>query len=206
MLASHINPHVLVLNRLWQAVNVCTVDRAFALLYTGHAQVVHEDPHGFNTYTFNEWCDYSPIHEEEDMVRTICFRIKIPRIILLSFFDRMPNKEVKFTRQNVFERDKSTCQYCGIKFDRKEMNLDHVVPRQHGGLTTWKNVVCSCIPCNSRKANRTPAQADMYLIKKPKKPRWRPFMELQFRRSPHKCWGHFLDFAYWNVEIGEEPG
>jgi 5-methylcytosine-specific restriction endonuclease McrA len=205
MMPAHINPHVLVLNRLWQAVNVCTVDRAFALLYTGHAQVVHEDgPRGFNTYSFREWCDYSREVEHEDVVRTVSIRIRIPRIILLSFFDRMPNKEVKFTRQNVFERDKNTCQYCGKKFERKDLNIDHVVPRHQGGLTTWTNIVCSCIPCNSRKGNRTPEQARMHLVRKPKKPRWRPFMELQFSRAPHESWHHFLDFAYWNVELGED--
>lgn len=204
MITSSVHPHVLVLNRLWQAVNVCTVDRAFALLYTGHAQVVHEEPQGFNTYSFSEWCDYSQAAQGEEMVRTISIRIRIPRIILLCFFDRMPNKEVKFTRQNVFERDKNTCQYCGRKFDRKDLNIDHVVPRQQGGLTTWTNIVCSCIPCNSRKGNRTPEQAGMHLVRKPKKPRWRPFMEIQFIRAPHQSWNHFLDFAYWNVELGED--
>jgi hypothetical protein len=189
MVASHVNPHVLVLNRLWQAINVCTVDRAFALLYTGHAQVVNEEPHGFNTYSFHEWCEFSRAAQDDEMVRTIAIRIRIPRIILLCFFDRVPNKEVK---------------YCGKKFDRRDLNLDHVVPRHQGGLTTWTNVVCSCIPCNSRKSNHTPEQARMHLIRKPKKPRWRPFMEIQFARAPHKSWNHFLDFAYWNVELGED--
>lgn len=200
-----LNQHVLVLNRLWQAVNVCSVERAFALLYTGHAQVVNQDADGFNTYSFQEWCDVSQtLDGDHDSVQTISIRIRVPRIILLMFFDRVPNKDVKFTRQNVFERDKNTCQYCGKKFDRKELNIDHVVPRQHGGLTTWTNIVCSCIPCNARKANRTPEQAGMHLIRKPKKPRWRPFMEIQFTRSADRSWSHFLDFAYWNVELGED--
>lgn len=199
--------HVLVLNRLWQAVNVCTVERALSLLFTGHAQVVHQDGGDFSTFSFNQWCDFSKsagVDAEADAVRSITFRIRIPRIILLLFFDRMPNKEVKFTRQNVFERDKNTCQYCGHRFDRKDLNLDHVVPRQHGGLTTWTNVVCSCVPCNSRKANRTPEAAGMRLIRKPKKPRWRPFLEVQFSKSHDHSWRHFLDLAYWNVELGED--
>lgn len=197
---------VLVLNRLWQAVNVCSVERAFALLYTGHAQVVNQEPSGFNTYSFSEWCSFSKAADmaEDDTVRTVSIRLRIPRIILLLFFDRLPNKDVKFTRQNVFERDKNTCQYCGRKFERKDLNIDHVVPRQHGGLTTWTNVVCSCIKCNARKANRTPEQAGMHLVKKPKKPRWRPFMEIQFLRSADHSWRHFIDFAYWNVELGED--
>ncbi len=200
-----LDQHVLVLNRLWQAVNVCTVDRAFALLYTGHAQVVCHEDTGFNTYSFAEWCDVPQDRiDPEDVVHTVSIRIRVPRIILLMFFDRMPNKDVKFTRQNVFARDKNTCQYCNRKFDRSDLNIDHVVPRQRGGLTTWTNVVCSCIPCNARKANRTPEEANMHLVRKPKKPRWRPFMEIQFTKKPHHTWSHFLDFAYWNVELGED--
>jgi 5-methylcytosine-specific restriction endonuclease McrA len=196
--------HVLVLNRLWQAVNVCTVDRALALLFVGHAQVVHQEGEDFQTFGFTEWRDFSHDAAHEDVVRSISLRIRIPRIILLMFFDRLPNKEVKFTRQNVFERDHNTCQYCAKKFDRRDLNIDHVVPRQRGGLTTWTNVVCSCIDCNRRKANRTPEEAHMHLIRKPKKPRWRPFLEIQFSRSADGSWKHFLDLAYWNVELGQD--
>jgi 5-methylcytosine-specific restriction endonuclease McrA len=196
---------VLVLNRLWQAINVCTADRALALLYTGHAQVVSEGENGFSTYSFREWCDFSEQYGVEDAaVHTISLRIRVPRIILLLFFDRMPNKEVKFTRHNVFERDKNTCQYCRHKFDRKDLNIDHVVPRHRGGLTTWTNVVCSCVDCNRRKGNRSPEEAGMRLVRKPKKPRWRPFVEVQFVKTADHSWRHFLDLAYWNVELGED--
>ncbi len=194
---------VLVLNRLWQAVNVCTAERALSLLYMGHAQVVYERDGAFNTFSFHEWCDFSGRADEVESVKTISIRIRVPRIILLLFFDRLPNKEVKFTRHNVFERDRNTCQYCGKKFERPELNIDHVVPRLQGGLTTWTNVVCSCIDCNARKGGRTPEQARMRLIRKPKKPRWRPFIEIQFARTPDHSWRHFLDLAYWNVELGE---
>lgn len=198
--------HVLVLNRLWQAVNVCSVERALTLLFTGHAAVVHQDEdNNFNTFDFTGWRNFSDAagFDEPEAVKSISLRVRIPRVILLLFFDRMPNKDVKFTRQNVFERDKNTCQYCGHKYDRKELNIDHVVPRQRGGLTTWTNVVCSCIDCNSRKANRTPEEAGIRLIRKPRKPRWRPFLDIQFSRTHDHSWRHFLDLAYWNVELGE---
>ena len=203
-MSGYLERPVLVLNRLWQAVNVCSAERALTLLFTGHAQVVYEGAGGFQTFSFREWCDFSEPGGEEAAARSIHIRIPIPRVILLLFFDRLPNKEVKFTRQNVFERDKNTCQYCQRRFDRKDLNIDHVVPRQHGGLTTWTNVVCSCIECNRRKANRTPEQANMLLRRKPKKPRWRPFLDIQFSTSHHHSWRHFLDLAYWNVELGEE--
>lgn len=158
----------------------------------------------FNTFSFNEWRDISTDHDGDDMVRTISLRIRIPRIIVLLFFDRFPRKEVKFTRNNLFERDKNTCQYCGIRFDRKDLNIDHVIPRMHGGTTTWTNVVCSCVPCNRRKGSRTPHEAGMHLIKPPRKPKWRPFVEIKFRQSADHSWRHFVDIAYWNVELGQD--
>lgn len=195
---------VLVLNRLWQAINVCTAERALALLYTGHAQVVHQGDDGFNTFSFGAWCDFSGAVDGAEVVETVSLRIRVPRIILLLFFDRLPNKEVKFTRHNVFERDKNLCQYCGRKFDRSELNIDHVIPRQRGGLTTWTNVVCSCVDCNRTKGSRTPEEVGLRLVRKPKKPRWRPFIEVQFIKTADHSWRHFLDLAYWNVELGED--
>jgi 5-methylcytosine-specific restriction endonuclease McrA len=202
-----LNHQVLVLNRLWQAVNVCSVRRALSLLFEGHAQVVHGPGDGdFRTFDFSQWRDFSAGGHPEETVGTISFRIRVPRVILLMVFDRLPRKEVKFTRHNIFERDKNTCQYCGIVFDRKDLNLDHVIPRDRGGPTTWENIVCSCIPCNTRKANRTPFEAGLRLIRKPKRPKWRPFVQVNFGAPMHESWKHFLDLAYWNVELGEDLG
>jgi 5-methylcytosine-specific restriction endonuclease McrA len=196
-----------VLNRLWQAVNTCSVRRALTLLFEGHAQVVFNRPDGtFDTLSFEEWRDFSTQDPHPESVQSISFRIRIPRVILLAFFDRVPSKEVKFTRHNIFERDKNTCQYCGRVCDRRDLNLDHVIPRDRGGPTTWENIVCSCVECNTRKANRTPPEASMQLIRKPKRPRWRPFLHVNLGIPCHDSWKHFLDVAYWNVELGEEPG
>ena len=127
---------VLVLNRLWQAVNICSVRRALSLLFEGHAQVVQGDLHGdFKTYTFDQWRDLSQAIPEDESLGTVSFRMRIPRVILLGVFDRLPKKEVKFTRHNIFERDSNRCQYCGGVFDRRDLNLDHVVPRDRGGPT-----------------------------------------------------------------------
>ena len=195
---------VLVLNRLWQAINICSVERALNLLYTDHAQVVREDEGVFNTFSFQEWCDLSATSAQDECVHTISFRIRVPRVIVLLFYDRFPRKEVKFTRNNLFERDRNTCQYCGVHFERKDLNIDHVVPRQRGGRTTWTNVVCSCVPCNSRKGSRTPEEAGMRLIREPRKPRWRPFIEIKMGRMIDASWRHFIDLAYWNVELGQD--
>jgi 5-methylcytosine-specific restriction endonuclease McrA len=202
-MSSFLNQQVLVLNRLWQAVNVCSVRRALSLLFEGHAEVVMGMNDGsFQTFSFNEWTDFSREEPDPESIHTISFRIRVPKVILLLFFDRLPKKEVKFTRHNIFERDKNTCQYCGKVFDRKDLNLDHVIPRDRGGPTTWENIVCSCIACNTHKANRTPQEAGMHLIRKPKRPKWRPFIQVNLGLQCHDSWKHFLDLAYWNVEIG----
>jgi 5-methylcytosine-specific restriction endonuclease McrA len=204
-----LNQSVLVLNRLWQAVNVCTARRALTLLFQGHAQAVFGTEDGaFRTFSFQQWRDFSAEAppEDEESIHTISLRIRIPRVILLLIYDRMPKKEVKFTRHNIFERDKNTCQYCGRVFDRKDLNLDHVLPRDRGGPTTWENIVCSCIECNTRKANHTPQETGMRLVRKPKRPKWRPFIQINLTLHRHDSWKHFIDLAYWNVELGEETG
>jgi 5-methylcytosine-specific restriction endonuclease McrA len=207
MRASYLSSQVLVLNRLWQAVNVCTVRRALTLLFQGHAEVVLSQPDGsFRTFDFSEWHSFSQAEPHPECIHTISFRIRVPRVILLAVFDHLPKKEVKFTRHNIFERDKNTCQYCGQVFDRKDLNLDHVIPRDRGGPTTWENIVCSCIRCNTRKGNRTPSEAGMHLIRKPKKPKWRPFVQVNLHFQHHDSWKHFVDLAYWNVELGESSG
>lgn len=220
MQATVLDHPVLVLNRLWQAVNICSVRRAFNLLLQGHAQVVHVpdaattettaadagNPY-FGTHDFASWTDLSRRSPEPVMLHGVSLAVRIPRVIVLLIFDRLPKKEIKFTRHNLFERDNDTCQYCGRVFDRKDLNLDHVLPRERGGQMTWENIVCSCIRCNTRKGNRLPHEAGMHLIRKPKRPRWRPFTHLSFGNGGsaqhHESWKHFVDVAYWNVELSD---
>ena len=203
-MTSYLNQHVLVLNRLWQAVNICTVRRALTLLFEGHAQVVlNGDDGAFNTFSFAQWRDFSLQQPHADSIHTVSLKMRVPRVILLCLFDRLPKKEVKFTRHNIFERDRNTCQYCGKVFERRDLNLDHVIPKDRGGPTTWENIVCSCIACNTKKANHTPSEAALRLIRKPKRPKWRPFVQVSLG-THHDSWKHFLDLAYWNVELGED--
>ncbi len=195
---------VLVLNRLWQAVNICSARRAFNLLYEGHAQVVDADAdQNYLTHDFASWRDLSVRSPEPIMLHSVSLNIRVPRIIVLLFFDRLPKKEVKFTRHNIFERDHNTCQYCGRLFDRADLNLDHVIPRDKGGLTTWENVVCSCIRCNTRKGNKLAHEVHMALIRKPKCPKWQPCVQLTWGGEHHESWKHFVDVAYWNVELSD---
>jgi 5-methylcytosine-specific restriction endonuclease McrA len=202
---SALNENVLVLNRLWQAVNICTARRAICLLYQGHAQAVFQENGSFRTFPFEDWRDFSCTSDGGlKYIHGVNYRLAVPPIVLLVFYDKTPHKEVKFTRENIYERDKNTCQYCGKSVEKKDLNLDHVIPRDFGGKTTWENIVCSCKACNTRKANRTPQQARMKLIRKPKKPVWRPYLDFNLARVPHEVWRHFIDIGYWKVELGEE--
>jgi 5-methylcytosine-specific restriction endonuclease McrA len=204
-MSAYLDQQVLVLNRLWQAVNICSARRALTLLFQGQAEVVFGSPDGtFQTFDFPDWHHFSQREPHPESIRTISFKIRVPKVIMLLIFDRLPKKEVKFTRLNIFERDKNTCQYCGRVFERRDLNLDHVVPRDRGGPTTWENIVCSCIRCNTRKANRNPQEAGMHLVRKPRRPKWRPFVQVTLGLQYHESWKHFLDLAYWNVELGEE--
>ena len=196
MNTSFLNSQVLVLNRLWQAVNVCSVRRALTLLFQGHAEVVLSRPDGsFQTFDFGEWHNLSQAEPHPESIHTVSFRIRVPRVILLAMFDHLPKKEVKFTRHNIFERDKNTCQYCGHVFDRKDLNLDHVIPRDRGGPTTWENIVTSCFRCNTRKANKLPHEVGMHPRSKPFAPRWRPLFGLHENGLADDSWSHFLQPA-----------
>lgn len=195
---------VLVLNRLWQAVNIIGAKRAFAILSRGHAQVVHDDGGDFRMFSLMDWVDFShhnPPLTQVETVHTPSRAIRLPRVILLTYFDRLPCKELKLTRNNVFERDRCTCQYCGQVFPDEDLNLDHVIPRDRGGKTTWENIVCSCISCNSHKANRLPHEAGLRLIRRPVRPKWRPVISILLETHDRERWKDFLDLAYWNVEL-----
>ena len=197
-----LNHSVLVLNRLWQAVNTCSVRRAFSPLCRGHVHVVSSDRQkNFLTHDFQGWQDFSEENPAPRMMHTISRRIRIPSVIMLLFFDKLPRRETKLTRRGVFERDKNRCQYCGKMFHRDSLNLDHVLPKDKGGRTTWENVVCSCVPCNTRKGNRLPHEARMQLTRKPECPKWLPFNSVLFPTEHHESWEHFVNPTDWNVGL-----
>ena len=186
---------VLVLNRLWQAVNVIGVERAFSLLAQDHAQVIHSENGDFQIYDADGWFSYSrdrPEHASGRVIHTVSQTVFVPQVLLLRGYDRLPIQEMKFNRQNLLERDKFRCQYCGTRYSPRELNMDHVVPRDRGGKTIWENIVTSCLGCNNRKGNREPWEAGMRLLRQPERPRRRPFVSGLMRREVDESWRHFL--------------
>jgi 5-methylcytosine-specific restriction endonuclease McrA len=183
-----LNSPVLVLNRLYLPVHVTSVRRAFSLVYQGFARVVDGD---HRTFAFEEWLELT-VTSSVESIGTSRGQILIPRVILLAVFDRVPRRHVRFSRSNVLTRDGYTCQYCGVRPPRAELNLDHVVPRAHGGRSTWENVVASCLECNRRKGGRTPEQAGLRLRRRPARPRWTPLASLPLASVRHEEWRPFL--------------
>ena len=176
-------------------IHVTTVRRAFSLIYQGTALAVNGE---YETFDFNAWRRQSS--RTDDSVGTPGGAILLPRVIVLLGYDRVPKRHVRYSRLNIFARDKFTCQYCGEKPHRSQLNLDHVIPRSLGGRTTWENVVCSCVECNRQKGGRTPAQARLRLIRRPVRPRWTPVIHHAVQSVRYDEWRPFLHIA------APEPG
>lgn len=107
----------------------------------------------------------------------------LPSVVRLLRHFKRDRVRVKFSRINIYARDRFTCQYCGLKGQSQDMNLDHVIPRGQGGKTCWENVVCACIKCNTKKGCRTPAQAGLTLRSTPKKPKHLPMMSVHINMA-----------------------
>ena len=196
MVAKVLEHPTLVLNRNWQPVNVATVARALVLLWNESARVV--DPADYRLYTWADWSELRP-DEGERFIQAVRLRLRVPEVIVLAEYDRLPTAAVSFSRRNIFKRDHWTCQYCGCQPGGEELTIDHVIPRSQGGTSTWENCVLACIGCNKRKADRTPHQAGMRLRKVPVRPTWKPIYARDSVRI--ESWSKFISETYWNVPL-----
>ncbi len=141
------------------------------------------------------------LEEYDEDIRSVSITIKMPAVVRLLGRVRGRKQAVKFSRMNVATRDSFKCQYCGDKHTLSKLTYDHVVPRSQGGRTTWENIVMACYPCNERKANRTPEQAKMKLLKHPVKPAFLPVVTMRFNTSSiPDAW---VSWIYWNGSLEE---
>lgn len=173
----------LVLDVGYQPHRIVDWQRAITMIFDGKAEVVEE--------------------YDEDVYKSATLVIKMPAVVrLLNALRR--KKGVKFSRINVASRDKFTCQYCGKRRALKNLTYDHVIPRSHGGKTNWENIVMACRPCNFSKANRTPEQAGMRLLREPVKPRSLPIVafNLDGINNLPSMW---YNWVYWHGELDSEP-
>jgi 5-methylcytosine-specific restriction endonuclease McrA len=192
-----INGHVLVLNRSWLAIHITTARHALGLLFQGHARAMH--PEDFSLYDFDDWCENSRVngHEGARYVHTPSMQIRVPDVILLNFFNGFIRHEVHFSRNSIFERDQNVCQYCAKRLPKAQLTIDHVVPQSRGGDDSWQNLVLACLKCNVKKANRTPDEARMPLIRAPQRPHWIPHLASRVPKQQMGVWRRFVDTTYW---------
>ena len=164
--------NVLVLNASYEAINICNLKRAITLIFKGIACAEEETEHE---------------------IKSASMVIKVPTVIRLLKFIRIPYRSVRFSRKNVLIRDGYRCQYCGEQFTPTLLTLDHVIPLSQGGKTQWDNLVAACKACNIRKANRHPSEAGMNLLKKPKAPPVVYYLHLvKNTQGHHRTWQKYL--------------
>jgi 5-methylcytosine-specific restriction endonuclease McrA len=143
-----INTPVLVLNQSYEPLNLCRTRRALVLVFRGKAEV---------------------LENSRGDIRSVSQTFPLPSVIRLGYLVKRPRHQRKLTKHEVFNRDRYTCQYCGLQ--TKDLTIDHVVPRRMGGRHNWENVVSACKSCNRRKGGHTPEEAGMTLVREPKAPR-----------------------------------
>ena len=138
---------VLVLNASYEPINICAARRAIVLVLKGLAM---------------------PEEENGNFLHAARLAMRVPSVIRLLEYRRIPHQTRALSRKNILLRDRNTCQYCGVVLSSGELTLDHVIPRSRGGSSTWENLVACCHPCNRRKGNHLLHETDMKLQKEPR--------------------------------------
>ncbi|MGH9668576.1 MAG: HNH endonuclease [Terriglobales bacterium] len=138
---------VLVLNASYEPINICAARRAVVLVLKGVAMTEEENGHHLHAARFT---------------------MRLPSVIRLLEYRRIPHQTRALSRKNILLRDRNSCQYCGSVMPSSELTLDHVVPRSRGGLSTWENLVACCHPCNRQKGNQSASEAGMRLLREPR--------------------------------------
>jgi len=162
---------VLVLNATYEPLNICSARRALVLMLKQKAEAVEMSGR--------------TMRSAEDVFR-------LPNVIKLRYFVRVPRADTRrVSRRAVLARDQHRCQYCGSS---SHLTIDHIVPRSRGGGSTWDNIVTSCAPCNSRKGDRLPSEANMSLRSKPRQPDPLAFIFMAVNEI-HRSWKRYLEYA-----------
>jgi 5-methylcytosine-specific restriction endonuclease McrA len=171
----------LVLSQGYEPIKIVSWQRAITLLFLGKVEV---------------------IEEYDRDIKSTSVVIKIPAVVRLLDAFRRHRKPVKFSRVNIFGRDRYTCQFCGVQKPVGQLTYDHVVPRAHRGKTVWTNIVTACEACNRKKANRTPEQAGMRLLAQPTQPTAIPTLVITVsKESMPDAW---RDYLYWTGELDHD--
>lgn len=173
-------------------VRITTARDALVLLFLGRARALDSS---FEPLDFEQWRKSHPANDDES-IGTISGALRVPRVLQLTTYNRVPRATVRLSRRNIYLRDDHTCQYCSERPGTRELNLDHVVPRSRGGRSSWDNLVTSCRECNLEKGGLTPDEAGMRLRRKPVQPAWSAVAHLA--AGPRR-------FTEWEPFLGIQP-
>ena len=182
---------VLILNKSWMAINTSTVRHAISLIFAGQAKGILISDNKIHALGWDEWKNVQPT-ETEASIGTVNQKIKLPSIVVMNFCDKIPKQAIKFTQNNLWERDNFTCQYTGKKVTRQTGNIDHIIPKSLGGRTSWENCVIACKEINAQKSDKTPEQAGLKLIRKPTRPKVMPVSFFIKNKENNLDWNCFL--------------
>ena len=182
---------VLVLNRHWLAIDAVTPVEAFGHLASGTARALRIEGDSMQAFDWADWREL-PAGAEVSVIGTPRGPVRVPTVIVLTRFDRVPLHRPKFGFRALWERDGGRCQYTGRKLTPAEANIDHILPRSRGGRDEWSNCVLSDRAINSRKGARTPAEAGLRLLSQPRAPRAMPVTARIRNLWNIPDWNHFL--------------
>lgn len=158
----------MVLNKSWMPIRIVPAYRAITLVFAGKASAI--DINDWSVYNWERWSERGLSENPYGTLCTSSCDIELPEIIVLSTYNKVFRKDVRLTKRNIYIRDGYRCQYTGKKIKESEADIDHVKPRSKGGTNSWGNMVVCTKEINRIKADRTPEQAGLKLIRKPKKP------------------------------------
>ena len=179
---------VLILNTGWTAIRTRNVKKAIKLTCRERAVIVDVD--NYETYTWDKWIE-KEVKNGDEFIQSVNRKVKLPEVIVLTHYGKVPNYDIKLTKRNLFIRDKYCCQYTGELLGKKDADIDHIIPRSKGGKHEWTNIVVCSKKVNRKKRDRTPEEAGLSLIKKPKKPNSRSIMIDPLKNIPDS-WEKFI--------------
>ncbi len=184
---------VLVLNRHWLSIDAITPAEAFCHLATGSARALKIEGEAMQAFGWEDWREL-PAEDGAASIGTPRGPVRIPTVIVLSRYGRVPLHVPRLGFRGLWERDGGCCQYSGRKLTPAEANIDHILPRSRGGRDEWENCVLADRAINARKGARTPAEAGLSLLARPRQPRPVP-ATLRIRNLWNIAdWNRFLRF------------
>lgn len=153
---------------------ICTKHGRALILNADYTPMGVRSWHGSMKVIAKEAVDVIDFYPDDFIIGANGRKYPVPMIVRLQDYVK-PNKKIKFCKKNVFIRDHLTCQYCRKKCKHYELTFDHVMPRSRwtkhrDKVTDWENIVSACHECNQKKADRTPEEAGMRLIRRPERP------------------------------------